>query len=202
MAKSGESRGPVLVADADPASADACCALLSRAGYQALPAARGGEALRIARDELPVVALIEIELPELNGYQVCRSLREELGQGIGIVLLSATRTTAIDVSSGLLIGADDYVAKPFDPGELLARVVALTRRVATNGAAGHGPGLTGRELEVLRLLADGRGQREIAGALSISPRTVGGHIEHILAKLGVHSRAQAVAAAYRQQLFD
>jgi DNA-binding NarL/FixJ family response regulator len=60
--------------------------------------------------------------------------------------------------------------------------------------------LTRRELQVLRLLAAGRNQREIAEELVISPRTVGTHIEHILEKLGVRSRAQAIALAYREEL--
>ena len=76
------------------------------------------------------------------------------------------------------------------------------RRVAADGreATMSTGNMTSREIEVLGFLSDGLGQREIAQRLSISPKTVAAHIEHILPKLGVHSRAQAVAAAYRQEL--
>ena len=78
------------------------------------------------------------------------------------------------------------LVKPFAPDELVARVRALLRR--TEAGSGNGRAhLTGRELEVLRLLADGLEYREIAERLVISPKTVATHIEHVLGKLGVHS---------------
>ena len=89
--------------------------------------------------------------------------------------------------------------KPFAPDELLVRVRKLIRRAAPIAAAAA-PRLTTRELEVLRLLADGLGQDEIAERLFISTKTVATHIDHILGKLGVRSRAQAVAVAFRDQL--
>jgi len=195
------SSGPILIADADAASVEFVCALLETVGYRTIRLRQGDEALWVARDQRPSVALLEIELPRMNGFELCRALRDEFGQAIGIAFVSATRTTPIDVSSGLLIGADDYLLKPFEPSVLLARVRALARRAPTNGMSSENH-LTRRELETLRLLAEGLAQREIARALSISPRTVAGHIEHVLAKLGVHSRAQAVAAAYRLRLLD
>jgi DNA-binding NarL/FixJ family response regulator len=192
----------VLIADADHACVGTVAGLLENVGYRPLIATHGEAALRVAREKRPEVALLEVELPDMNGFELCRALRDELGGSTAIALVSGTRTSPIDVSSGLLIGADDYLVKPFDPNVLLARVHALARRVAPNGAGPPAAGLTRRELEILRMLADGRDQAEIARALSVSPRTVGGHIEHILGKLGVHSRAQAVAAAYRLRLFD
>jgi DNA-binding NarL/FixJ family response regulator len=179
--------------------------LLEEAGYRTLTAAAGPQALKLAREELPLVVLLDIELPGLNGYEVCRALRDEFGRTLAIAFLSGTRTDQLDVSSGLLVGADDYIVKPFEPGELVARIGALARRVDAarlerSGTGENGHGLTGRELEILRLLAEGLGQNEIATGLSISPKTVATHVEHILPKLGVHSRAQAIAAAYRERL--
>jgi DNA-binding NarL/FixJ family response regulator len=107
------------------------------------------------------------------------------------------RTEPYDRVGGLLLGADDYLAEPFAPDELLARVRRLVARSRDNSSALD---LTKRELEILRLLASGRNQSQIAAALVIAERTVATHIQHILAKLGVHSRAQAVAVAHRRGL--
>jgi DNA-binding NarL/FixJ family response regulator len=202
MSRSGlaaaNQRGYVLVVDDDELFVDSVCTLLAAAGYRSLAAATGEEALRIAREQAPLVVLLDIQLPKLNGYEVCRALREEFGRTLAVAFVSGTRTEAADVSSGLHVGADDYLVKPCDPSELVARVAALMRRVQPNGA--NHRNLTGREVEVLRLLSDGLEQKAIAGRLSISPKTVAIHIEHILGKLHVHSRAQAVAVAYREDL--
>jgi DNA-binding NarL/FixJ family response regulator len=193
-----------LIADDDETSAAYLQTLLERAGYRTLMATTGDEALRIAREETPLVALLEIQLPGLNGYEVCRVLRDELGGTVAIAFVSGTRTEPVDISSGLLGGADDYLVKPFDPSELLARVCALMRRIKAEHpiATSNSHNLTSRELEILRLLADGLDQADIAQRLSISRKTVGVHIEHILEKLHVHSRAQAIAAAYREHLIE
>jgi two-component system nitrate/nitrite response regulator NarL len=201
-ANSEQTSGSVLVADDDEAFVACVQTLLESAGHRTLTAATGEEALRIARQEKPRVVLLDIQLPVLNGYQVCRALRDEFGREVAIAFVSGARTEPVDIAAGLLFGADDYVVKPFDSDELLARIAALMRRVAPGGrgASMSFGKLTSREVEVLSLLAEGLDQADIARQLSISPRTVGAHIEHILEKLGVHSRAQAVAAAYRRQL--
>jgi DNA-binding NarL/FixJ family response regulator len=113
------------------------------------------------------------------------------------MFVSGERTESYDRVAGLTIGADDYLAKPFEPDELLARLRGLLRRC---GATSFVSPLTRREQEVLSLLADGLDQDEIARRLVISRKTVGSHIERILAKLGAHSRAEAVALAYKLQL--
>jgi DNA-binding NarL/FixJ family response regulator len=108
-----------------------------------------------------------------------------------------------------MLGADDYLAKPLDSGELLARIRRSLRRATpkTNGNGnrnGHRdePSLSPREREILTLLAEGRTQSQIAAALVISSKTVATHIQHILAKLGVHTRAQAVSAAFQRGLVE
>jgi DNA-binding NarL/FixJ family response regulator len=203
LANGERVRGPILIADDDEAFVAYVQTLLETAGYRTLTVSTGGQAVGVARKEMPSVVLLDIELPVMNGYEVCRALRDEFGLRVAIVFVTGTRVEQLDVSSGLLFGADDYLVKPFDPGELLGRVCALVRRVEDHeeGSAPAGAeNLTNRELEVLSLLANGRDQGNIAQTLSISRRTVGVHIEHILEKLGVHSRAQAVAAAYRERL--
>jgi DNA-binding NarL/FixJ family response regulator len=204
MGAIAHSAAPVLIVDDDQTFSDFVRLVLEGAGYATLVAATGEDALRIASECLPIVVLLDIVLPKLNGYEVCQRLRETLGETVAIVFVSGARTDSVDVASGLLVGADDYIVKPVDPDELVARVGALSRRVQGGRSDGGEPepsrGLTPREQEVLRLLADGHNQRDIAQLLSISPKTVGLHIEHILGKLDVHSRAEAVAVAYRLKL--
>ena len=205
VAVAASTRASFLVVDQDPEFAASICELLRLAGHVTLTATSGEEALRTAREHRPLVVLIETHLPGLNGYEVCRALRDEFGLGIAIAFVSGSRTEVADVSAGLLVGADDYLAKPCDPGELMARAGALLRRVRPEippEAPRPSGGLTRRELEILSLLAHGLNQREIAAELSISSSTVARHIEHVLTKLAVHSRAQAVAAAFRQGLLD
>jgi two-component system, NarL family, response regulator LiaR len=204
LAAADQGRGPVLVVDDDELFVAYTQALLEGAGYCTLTAATGEAALRIAREHAPLVVLLDIQLPELNGYEVCRILRDALGRAVGIAFFSGTRTDAVDISSGLLVGADDYLVKSCDPSELVARVGALMRRVRAEKGdeVASSRNLTSREAEILRLLSDGLNQKDIAQTLSISPKTVGIHIEHILGKLDVHSRAQAVAAAYRENLLS
>jgi DNA-binding NarL/FixJ family response regulator len=101
--------------------------------------------------------------------------------------------------AGLLLGGDDYLTKPIAADELVIRVERLMRR-SVPVDPGVTRRLTTRELEVLRLLAEGCSLREVASRLFITQKTVSTHVDHILVKLGVHSRAQAVALAYRQEI--
>jgi DNA-binding NarL/FixJ family response regulator len=141
-------------------------------------------------------------MPGISGYGVCHALRDEFGESLPIMFVSGERTEPYDRVAGLLVGADDYLVKPFAPDELLARVRNLIgrRQPAISSGRGAPSTLTERELDVLRLLADGLDQDDIARQLFISPKTVSRHIEHILRKLSVRSRAQAVALAFRDQL--
>jgi DNA-binding NarL/FixJ family response regulator len=142
-----------------------------------------------------------VRLDDLSGYEVCTRLREAHGEALPIVFVSGDRTASFDRVAGLLMGADDYLAKPIAPDELVARVRRHLRR--GHAASGNGvSGLTTREREVLNLLAAGLGPVEIGGQLSISPKTVATHVEHIYGKLGVHTRAQAVTSAFRLALVE
>jgi DNA-binding NarL/FixJ family response regulator len=154
--------------------------------------------MRLLREQPPVLSILEVPLGGMSGYEVCRTLREEHGEEHPIIFLSGTRSEPHDRVAGLLVGADDYLTKPYAPDELLARVRRLVRNARPAGAQNFG--LTPRELEVLELLAEGLSPEEIAARLVISVKTVGTHIEHIFRKLGVRTRAQAVAVAYREGL--
>jgi two-component system nitrate/nitrite response regulator NarL len=190
---------PVLIADADRPARDELAEVLRAAGYDVHAATSGAEAIALGRQVRPSVAILEIPLPGLSGYEVCRALKSEHGSSVAVLFLSGKRTEAYDRVAGLMLGGDDYVVKPYAADELLARVRRLETR-ARPLAAPIKENLSKRETEVLRLLAQGLAQPEIAERLAISPKTVGTHIEHILQKLGVHSRAQAVAAAFQADL--
>jgi DNA-binding NarL/FixJ family response regulator len=163
----------------------------------------GSAAIACAGRARPDLALLDVVLPGLSGYEVCRRLREQFGEELPILLMSGQRVEAYDRMAGLSLGADDYLVKPFELEELLALIRKHSRRLA-NARHGIDAGLelTRRQFEVLRLLAEGLKQREIAEQLVISPRTVGAHMEQLFVRLGVHSRAQAVAHAYREGLLD
>ncbi len=195
----------ILVVEDDAAFREHVRVVLESAGFAVMEAANGEHALRLVAEDEPSLVLLDVHLPGFSGYEICRSLREEHGPGIGIIFLSGSKTDSIDRATGLGLGADDYVLKPFEPDELVARVRAVLRRIdpavaASSPASGGGFGLTPRELEILGLLAEGLTQDQIAERLVIAPKTVATHIERILGKLGVQSRAQAVAFAFRESL--
>jgi len=194
----GQQR-PVLLVDEDDDARAALAALLNDAGFDVIEAGSGEDALAVARKLAPAAVILEIPLGALSGYEVCRALREELGSDLPVVFVTGARTESYDRAVGLIIGADDYVVKPYAADELLARIRRLLRR-SRPAAARAASGLTPRELEVLELLAEGRSPQEISSTLFISAKTVSTHIEHIFTKLGVSSRVQAVAVAYRDGL--
>lgn len=189
---------PILVVDGNPEARAVETALLQRAGLPTCEAARGEDAGRLVHTQRAELVLLEVSLPGASGYEICRELRDEYGEQLPIILMSGERTDELDRSAALLLGADDYLAKPLDADRLLPPV----RRLLARSRAVERPNLTAREREVLALLVAGRARSEIARELVISRKTVAKHIEHVLAKLDVHSEAQAVASAFRQQLVD
>ncbi len=189
--------GSVLVVEDDEGQRQLITSLLDRAGYATVGAASGEEALLAASSAQPVLVIVDVKLPGMSGYEVCRALKDAFGPELPVLFVSGVRTEAFDRTAGLLVGADDYIVKPFDPGEFVARVRTRVSPPGRATEAAASETLTPRELDVLRQLAEGLNQGEIAERLVISPKTVATHIQHILAKLGVHSRAQAVAAAHR-----
>ncbi len=109
--------------------------LLERAGYRVTQAATGLDALHAALEERPAVVIAEVEMPGISGYDVCRRLRDRLGETLPILLVSAQRTQSLDRVAGFLIGADDYLVKPVTAGDLLPRIRrALIRANSANGA--------------------------------------------------------------------
>jgi DNA-binding NarL/FixJ family response regulator len=195
----------ILIVDDDANYRAFVSSILGRVGYQTSEASSGEDALTAARAELPSCVLLDVLLPGVTGYEVCRELRDEHGDGLPIIFVTGERTAPGDRVAGLLLGADDYVVKPFDPDELLARVRRMVVRSGlVNGRSRGGRrnsfDLTDRERQILALLADGLNEKAIAAEIVISPKTVATHIQRILVKLGAHSRAEAVAVAHREGL--
>lgn len=116
----------VLVVDDDVKTVELVRLYLDRDGYQVLTAYDGVEALRLARESRPDLIVLDLMLPDIDGLEVCRTLRHE--SAVPVIMLTA-RTTDQDKLTGLDLGADDYVTKPFSPKELAARVRAVLRRL-------------------------------------------------------------------------
>jgi len=120
------SDGPVLIVEDDPNTAALVRTYLEREGFLTIHADNGQKGLQLAREKQPVFVILDIMLPGLDGWEVCRRLRTF--SEVPILMLTA-REEEIDRVSGLVIGADDYVVKPFSPRELVERVKAILRRV-------------------------------------------------------------------------
>ncbi len=107
---------------------------LKRSGYDVMEAGDGEEALKIfdANNGDFAIAILDIAMPIMDGLTLCKELRKRSSL-LGIIMLTA-RTQEMDKVTGLLVGADDYVTKPFSPSELMARVDAIYRRIAMNNA--------------------------------------------------------------------
>jgi len=116
----------ILVVDDDAKTVELVKLYLNRDGYHVLTAYDGVEALRLAREGHPDLIVLDLMLPGLDGLEVCRTLRAE--SDVPIIMLTA-KTTEQDRLTGLNLGADDYVTKPFSPRELAARVRAVLRRL-------------------------------------------------------------------------
>jgi two-component system, NarL family, nitrate/nitrite response regulator NarL len=197
--------GHVLIVDDDQTFRAFVSKILASAGHATVQAGTGEDALAAAHSERPTLVLLDVSLPDITGFEVCCELRDQYGDQLPVIFVSGERTDAGACAVALLLGGDDYVTKPFDTNELLARVrraIARSQPQSSPLAAPRDLNLSRREFEVLRALAQGQSASNIARELVISPKTVSTHIQRILAKLGVHSRAQAVALAYQSRLLE
>jgi DNA-binding response OmpR family regulator len=127
------SRQTVLVVDDEKRIADLLRAYLEEAGYRVVTAADGRQALFVARHEKPDLVVLDLMMPEVDGWEFTRRFRQE--SDVPIIMLTA-RVEDVDKILGLELGADDYVTKPFSPREVVARVRAVLRRA---GAAPRTP---------------------------------------------------------------
>jgi DNA-binding response OmpR family regulator len=129
----------VLVVEDEASIASFVSAYLKNAGYAVRTTASGNEALRLVESEKPAIVVLDLMLPDIDGVEVCKRIRQ---RGELPVLMLTARDEDIDKIIGLEVGADDYMTKPFNPRELVARVRAILRRAA--------PGRVERESAVIR----------------------------------------------------
>jgi DNA-binding NarL/FixJ family response regulator len=172
-------------------------------------AGNGHEALAVARTARPDVVLMDLRMPGMDGVTTIRALKEQ-GSAARVLVLT-TYDTDSDVLPAIKAGATGYLLKDTPREELFRAVVAADRgeSVLSPAVAGRLMGnlrsparepLSQRELEVLRLISQGCGNRETATRLFISEATVKTHLLHVYAKLGVRDRAAAVATAFERGL--
>lgn len=204
----------ILVVDDEPDITALVAYHLARSGYRVSTAANGADAARAARDERPVLVVLDLMLPGMSGYAVLEALRKDRSTRQIAVLLLTARKDEEDRIRGLTLGADDYLTKPFSPQELVLRVGAILRRTGTTSTAGDvlaiGPlhidrathrvtvgerevDLTATEFKLLITLVERRGRVQGRGQLlevvwdaspDVQTRTVDMHVQRLRMKLG------------------
>jgi DNA-binding NarL/FixJ family response regulator len=187
-------------------------------------ASDGAEAVQLASEVVPDVVMMDIRMPKITGIEAARQMKE-VAPSAKIVMLTISDEEE-DLFEAIRAGASGYLLKdiPLDEladsvravhggqslinpsmaGKLLTEFATLARRDAEDEPAKHAPApkLTDREMEVLRLVARGMNNRDIAKELFISENTVKNHVRNILEKLQIHSRMEAVMIAVREKLIE
>jgi DNA-binding NarL/FixJ family response regulator len=171
-------------------------------------AANGREAVELFRKHRPDVTLMDLQMPEMNGIDALSAIRGEFPEARIIVL--TTYTGDVQVFRALKAGARAYLLKGLLRKELIETIRAVhagQKRLAPEIAseiAEHATddSLTPREIDVLRLIAGGNANKEIAAQLSLTEETIKGHVKNILAKLGAKDRTHAVTIGIKRGIFE
>jgi DNA-binding response OmpR family regulator len=210
--------GTILIVDDTPANLAFLSDALDQVGYKVLVATNGYNAINQLQLITPDLILLDVLMPGLDGFETCRRLQSSGNtRDIPIVFMTALDGTE-DIVRGLGLGAVDYLAKPVNHEEVLARIATRLRcsrtirqfqvaaeisgeaLIAADDQPLRGPspqalcttfGLTQREAEVILWVIKGKTNRDIGLILGMSPRTVNKHLEHIYIKLGVETRTAA-----------
>ena len=183
-------------------------------------ASDGLEAVELAVDLVPDVVLMDVRMPRLTGIRACARIKEQVPSAKILMLTMSDEES--DLFAAIKAGANGYLLKDMPGEEVAAGILAVASGQSlippsmaaqllnefaqlSKRSASPGPGvprLTDRELEVLRLIARGQGNRDIARGLFISENTVKNHVRNILDKLQLHSRMEAAMYAVREKLID
>jgi DNA-binding NarL/FixJ family response regulator len=196
----------ILIIEDDRATRDNLATILRMEGFQPLTAPDGRRGLETASRENPDLILCDVMMPDLDGHDVLRALREKSTTVNTPFIFLTARGDRNDIRTGMNLGADDYLTKPATATELLAAVNARLKREAARPPgefhpdfSSHEPllalALTDREAEVLLWVAQGKTNGEIGAILGTAENTVKKHLQNIFEKLGIESRNAATVRA-------
>ena len=199
-----------MVVDDIPANLELLSEMLKAEGYKVRPVTGGAMALKAARSVTPDLILLDINMPEMNGYEVCKRLKaNDALKEVPVLFISALGDT-VDKVTAFQCGGVDYITKPFQLEEVIARIevhLKLRRqqkelktenhllkekqplRIKQDGLLAT---LSLREREILHWVREGKRNSEIAQILNISAHTVRHHLESVFGKLGVETRTAAI----------
>jgi DNA-binding NarL/FixJ family response regulator len=170
-------------------------------------ASTGAEGISLARQHTPDVILMDLRLPDMSGIAATVSIREHRPDAR--ILILTTFEGDVEVQRALAAGAHAYMLKSSSPEELISAIQHvhagkkyLPPQLAIELAQHVGEGVTAREVSVLKLIAAGNRNKDIADQLCIAEDTVKGHIKHIMEKLGARDRTQAVAIALQRGIIE
>ncbi len=210
MPEDAEPRIKILIADDHPVVREGLTAMIQRQPdmHVVAEAENGRQATELALLHKPDVVLMDLRMPEMGGVEVTATLRQRLPRCRVIVL--TTYDGDQDIVRALQAGARAYLLKDVFRADLLAAIravhggesripAAVAQRLAEHIV---NPGLTPRELEVLRLMAGGHSNREIARTLFVTESTIKGHVNNIFSKLGVRHRTHAVTLALKRGIIS
>ena len=206
----------VLVVDDDPVSLKVLDRHLTQHGYHVYTGTSGLEGLQLFAKEVPDVVVSDVMMPEMDGFEFCHQLRQQRGGELVPFIFLSSRGEVEDRVQGYEFGADDYIIKPFEPRELVAKIESqiersrrtqaeILRLMQQRPSVAQQPSvpppplpLTPAEERVFREVIRGATNKQIGEKLFISPRTVQTHLTNILSKLSLENRAQLVRYAYEQ----
>lgn len=206
----------ILIVDDDTALRTALIRYLQKRGYMVQDAASGLEGLTLFEQDPPDLIVSDVIMPEMDGFEFCRRLRSlRTGQLVPFIFLSS-KGEVEDRVQGHSIGADDYLIKPFEPRELMAKIESqlersrrmhseMVRLMQQSGAPSEPPApapsplpLTPAEEKVFWQVIQGFTNKQIGDHLFVSPRTVQTHLSNILSKLQLDNRSQLVRFAFEK----
>ena len=208
----GKDRKRLLLIDDDPNLILLVRDYLEFRGYEVLTADNGKEALYLLSLSLPDMIVCDIMMPEMDGYALIESVRQDPRTSWIPVLFLSARGQSQDRIKGLNLGADVYMVKPFEPEELVAQVESSLKQ--TNRLLLHTDStddsssiqvpasveLTPTELKVVQLVARGLANREIAIQMNVSQRTIESHVSNMLGKTGLSNRTELARWAIESRM--
>ncbi len=210
----------ILIVDDDAISLKILSRHLSQSGYRVCTGSSGIEGLRLFVRETPDLVVSDVMMPEMDGFEFCRQLRQQRGGELVPFIFLSSKGEVEDRVQGYEWGADDYIIKPFEPRELVAKIesqiersrrtqaeilrliqkqpeTGVTHEISSRAQPPELP-LTPAEERVFREVIRGATNKQIGEKLFISPRTVQTHLTNILSKLSLENRAQLVRFAFEK----